>query len=417
MKRALAIGLGFVAILAAFVLATQDNTAHVNTPAAIVSQLVATNTPGATRTGQLTQTSTPGPVQQTPSPTATPLPLGAHPVYVVDPQNGGLLSQVLAIDADALRVVGQLQTRYEPVAALSPDGTRLFIADTYYTEVTRGAQIDALSVFDARTLQLLVDDVPIPGRSMPQLGSNSDWFFLSQDGRRLFISQYGTPGTNEIRLRIVDVSTFQTLGEIGQPSCYNDQFQLLPNGQFSCVIADGIDYIDPLTNISRLALGLSPGPIQAGSVLAPTGDRLYLLTPTGNVTVIDVTSEPPRVVASRITLDLPAEYQTGYGHGLVISPDESRLYIALYPTAGPNLGSGTAEQIWVFSTHTWRRLGVFVPSDPAFDFAVSGDGRQLYMVNPYKRTLSIFDTDNFQEIGVMYDVGTTPAHILVPRTH
>ncbi len=91
-----------------------------------------------------TAVATPQPIRP---PTATPISIGGRPIYVVDPRGGGLLSRVLVIDPDAQRVVEQIQTRYAPEIAISPEGRRLFVADSYSTQVVRGEHHDVVSVY------------------------------------------------------------------------------------------------------------------------------------------------------------------------------------------------------------------------------------------------------------------------------
>ena len=46
--------------------------------------------------------------------------------------------------------------------------------------------------------------------------------------------------------------------------------------------------------------------------------------------------------------------------------------------------------------------------------AVSRDGRQLYTVNPFKRSFSVFDPITFRELGTLHNIGDTPALVVIP---
>ena len=59
-------------------------------------------------------------------------------------------------------------------------------------------------------------------------------------------------------------------------------------------------------------------------------------------------------------------------------------------------------------------MGVLKPSDPAWQFALSKDGSQLYTVNPFKKSLLILDTAAFTQVAVIHELGDTPALIVVP---
>ncbi len=398
--RALKLTIGIAAMLAAFMLAARDNTSQVG--GGMLTSTRSTSSPSATPV-----------VQQVP--TATPQPPDAHPVYILDPRNGELLSQILVIDADARREVLRTQTRYEPKAAFSPDGRRLYVADSYQTRVTRGEWVDALSAYDPETLSLLVDDVPISKRLLYKMFPGSEhWFFPSSDGRNLFISKYGDPDIHQLQLGILETTSFKTVAEFTPPVCSVDHFWSLPDGRLICLKANAVYIVDTRTGALQKELEVNTGEVATWALLAPTGDRFYVFS-NAHVAIVDVTRSRLELLDVR-PIVLPSAIQIGSGNSNTLSPDGTRLYVGLFPTGGENFSKGVMEEIWVYDTRTWQRLDVLRLSDPAWDFAVSTDGRQLYTVNPFTKTLGIYDTGNFHAIALMHDVGVTPAQILIrPR--
>jgi len=111
------------------------------------------------------------------------------------------------------------------------------------------------------------------------------------------------------------------------------------------------------------------------------GDWLYMVSSDvrvpAYVTVVDLAASPPSVLTDRAVLNGPG-------------------------------GSSQSR------TDRVEPIGVFKPANPAWQFAMSRDGSHLYAVNSFKRSLSIFDTMSFTEVGVMRDLGDTPALIVVP---
>jgi hypothetical protein len=172
------------------------------------------------------------PVPVRPS-TATPLPLGKRSIYVVDPQDGDLISEVLVINPDARRIVTTIASRYAPEIAISPDGQKLYIVDSYSTRVIRGDHHDVVSVYAASTGQLLFDDMEIPNRLIYKLFPDGHPFmFLSRDGKRLFVGKYGSSDIHELRMTVLDAETFKTLAEYARPDC--DLLPLL-SGELLCI--------------------------------------------------------------------------------------------------------------------------------------------------------------------------------------
>ncbi|HBY92717.1 MAG TPA: hypothetical protein DEP84_01945 [Chloroflexi bacterium] len=345
--------------------------------------------------------------------TATPEPLEGRPIYVLDPRDGDLVSQVLVVDPARRRVVRTFRARYTPDLVFSPDGRRLYVADSYSTQVIRGEQRDVLSVYDAVTGELLLDDRPVPDRLLYKvfpLGTRN--LFLSPDGERLFVRKYGDPDVHRLRLAVLDAETLEMRAEY--PACSDGELWSLPGRRLICVSRAVIQLIDPLTGATTHQEFLPPGRIVA-TAAAPAGDRLYVITNDVQVSVIDLTILPPRAIAQPVLLDAPPEAQVA-PFQIALAPDGARLYLGFWTGKQPDGNLAEADEVWAFDTRTWARLGTFTPPEPAFNLAVSADGHQLYTVNPFERTLSIFDTATFQEVGILRDLGETPALIVVPRS-
>jgi len=346
--------------------------------------------------------------------TATPEPLSSHAIYIVDPRNGDLVSQILVVDTDTQRVERISRTRYTPDIAFSPDGKRLYVVDSYQSRVTRGDQHDVLSVYDARIGDLQHDDAEIQKRLLYKVFPSGGMTNLvaSRDGTRLFVGQYGDPDIHALRLAMVDADSLATIGEFGHP-CGGYQLLPLSDGRLVCGGFSEPVLFDPSTGKTTLLAASLPA-VNA-IALSTSADRLYLVSydafAPASVTVIDLAASPPDVLTDRAALNVPAGSQVSLGQ-IALSPDELRLYVGFVSEA--LRGSGTVDEIDAFDTRTWQRIGVFRPTNPAWQFVVSNDGRRLYTVNPFKRSLSIFDAVTFAEIGVIRDLGETPALIVVP---
>lgn len=145
---------------------------------------------------------------------ATPASLGRHPIYVLDPQGGELISRIWVIDPQTQKVVRSFAARYTPDLAFSSDGRRLYVADSYSTQVIRGEWRDVLSVYDPFTGDLLREEVAVPDRLKYKLLPHGRRYLLvSPDGRRLFVRKYGDPDVHQLRLSVLDSKTFEVLAE------------------------------------------------------------------------------------------------------------------------------------------------------------------------------------------------------------
>lgn len=359
---------------------------------------------------QTTQTVTPPAIA---APTALPQSLGAHPVYVLDIKNGGLVTDLLGIDADARKTISTLALRYVPDLLLSAAGDKLYVLDSYFARVTRGENRDVLSVFDARSLALLTDDVAVPERLRYKLFPSGNLSFAdSLDGKYLFVGKYGKPDVYALRLTVLDTTTFQQVAEYPMPQCDGLRIEVMWDGRFLCAQGGALYAVAPLTGAQTKLLDV-PAVTNGIAVLSPARDRWIRLDRGGGVTVVDLT-DPPRVVENR-NIGMPEGHTFGWSYQVNPSEDGTRVYVGYTPTSGDLYGTGVADVIRVFDMRTWELLGELRPDAPIDYMAVSRDGTQLYTTSRQERTLRIFDTGTLKEIGVMREVGISPTQIIVPK--
>ncbi len=356
-------------------------------------------------------------------PLPTPLP-PERPIYIVDPNDQGILSHILVVDPDMQRVAMTLTTRSLPEIAFSADGRRLYVADSYRTQVTRGEPHDVVSMYDALSGELLVDDMPIQGRSLYKGLPNSDNFiFLSDDGRQLYVMKYGEPDVHELRLAVLDPDTLQTLYEGVLPPCgtllqarsnrwvcANTTFPVeAPDGP-GFIVSLSIDVVDPQRGVILETL-LTREDLRSGIVdlvLSSDGNRLYVIDKDTAVAVVDIQD---RTVTAAGQLEVNVGWEIVWGSA-ALSLDGKRLYIGF--DTGDDKSQVFTDAIAVYDTVTWKNIATVELSDTMWHFALSAEGDQLYAVSPFARSLTIFDTTTFQKVAVLSDLGGTPAAVIVP---
>ena len=284
----------------------------------------------------------PPPPQQVPTALPPPRPEQPippkRPIYILDPNFGSFqrLSRIIAIDPDRqTRTLGGKATRYAPDVAFSPDGRRMYVADSYWTQVTRGETRDALSVYDTLTSDILADDVPIPRRlKYKGYPMGQPFLFTSEDGSRLYVMKYGDPDVRQVRLAVLDAETLQTLGEGPYPPC-GRRVQVLAD-RWVCVNSMGsvdagftisLEIVDLEGGVvlERLLSFEAPGPDGATAAVAPSADgaRLYDISRNASVTIVDM---PGRTVLARKQLQIPSGFRLLH-ESVALSPDEKLLYL------------------------------------------------------------------------------------------
>ncbi len=110
---------------------------------------------------------------------ATLAPNTPHRIFT-----GGFRQQAFVIfDADSGRMEGSIPAGYVSNLALAPDNSQFFVSETYWTHGARGKREDMVSIYDARTLNL-IKEVPLPGRALVSKKQNFD---VSSSGSRAYV--------------------------------------------------------------------------------------------------------------------------------------------------------------------------------------------------------------------------------------
>jgi len=86
-------------------------------------------------------------------------------------------------DGDSGKLEGHIPAGYIANLALAPDNTQFYVAETYWSHGSRGTRQDLVSVYDAKTLNL-VKEIPLPGRALVLKMQNFD---ISASGARAYV--------------------------------------------------------------------------------------------------------------------------------------------------------------------------------------------------------------------------------------
>ena len=337
-----------------------------------------------------------------------PHPPANELLYIVDSANGGENgNQVIVYDPSARVVVRTIPADYNVDAAVSPDGSRLFVT-------RRGDHdtVDVIRTSDWQTERSLNAD----GRLYYIVYPEEDWMKVSADGKTLYFLKYGDApggcGGCNGKVDAVDVATGEMVLDLPIAGCSPATLILDAGGdRFYTFCFGGDPAVVSLTEGSFAKL-----PLFAqvwSSALDRAHTRWYFVTKSTQLYYADVSAGSPTAPVGPVLLP-PLTDAPSSTWGMVLSPDGSRLYLAA--TGNEALRSlGQTDEIWGFDTTTWSEVMHAHLDKPSLQFAVSGDGSTLYSVDPKSSTLTLIDTKsgNSEEIP---GVGGAPAKVLVaPR--
>lgn len=287
---------------------------------------------------------------------------------------------------------------------LSPDGHRVFVTGfSWGGSPSAGTHYDYATVaYDATTgMQLWASRYNGPGNSEDRARSIA----VTPDGARVFVTGKSVDLNVDYATAAYDASNGTQLwvslydGAVG----YDEAIQVLaePNGSslyvtgYSEGVGTNSDYAtisyDPATGAQRWATRYSSGTLLAGNVIdnalgmaVSTNSRVYVTGYSNNdyaTVAYDGASGTQQWVA-RFNGNGPALNETDEPYALVVSPDNSRVYLTGTTFRDDNhYDIGTIAYDAVSGAQQWmaRFDGTEHFQDAAFGIALSSDGSNLFV--------------------------------------
>src|SRR5882757_266993 len=96
---------------------------------------------------------------------------------------GYRLSSFVIFDGDSGKMEGNIPAGYVANLAIAPDNSQFYVSETYWTHGARGVRQDLVSIYDAKTLNL-VKEITLPGRALVGKKQNFD---ISASGSRAYV--------------------------------------------------------------------------------------------------------------------------------------------------------------------------------------------------------------------------------------
>jgi hypothetical protein len=324
--------------------------------------------------------------------------------------------------------MGSIRTGEGADFALSPDGSRLYVAS-----VTEGDSSE-LAVIDTAQGAVLKSGA-VNGRAVAEgLLPPFSTMAVSADGLalRILIATPQPPDKDAFLLATFDTRAGEFLpGIVHLGNCGPGRFISHP-------AADHFDVFCPRTNRVRLIQVdadsseiknvdvVLPWERQDGvgeAIAIPGSQDIAIVRGDGAVVTMNVKTHDFGKTAADPGLPNripPASWPT--------SPDGSRVYLGhhndydrhndnrFYLEYGrsPNIRptNATADEFRVFDTSTWKRIGTIRTKMPFWSAVIGNDGKMLYAMAPQKHSILVFDTAKMRQVRVL-KIGGMPALALV----
>jgi hypothetical protein len=351
-------------------------------------------------------------------------------LYVLDakPGAGGPGGRVWLVDPETGKVMGSIRTGDGADFALSPDGSRLYVASVISGDSSEMAVIDTAQ-------GVVLKSGNVGGRAVAEgLLPPFSTMAVSGDGLalRILIDTPEPPDKDAFLLAAFDTNAGEFLpGTVHLGNCGPGRFISYP-------VADHFDIFCPRTNRIRLIqVDADSNEIRnidvvlpwerrdgVGQVIAVPGlQDIAIVRGDGGVVTMNVKTHDFGKTAADPGLPNripPATWPT--------SPDGSRVYLGhhndydrhnddrFYLDYGrpPNIRptNAMADEFRVFDTSTWKKIGTIRTKMPFWSAVIANDGKVLYAMAPLKHSILVIDTAKMREIRVL-KVGGAPALALV----
>jgi len=350
-------------------------------------------------------------------------------LYVLDPKPnaGASEGRIWLLDPETAKVMGSIRTGDDADFALSPDGSRLYVASYGSGDLSDFAVIDTAQgkVLQRGTIEnRAVTKGILPFSAMAVSGDGLAW--------RILIENAVSEDKETFLLATFDTRTGAFLpGDVHLGNCGYGRFISYPT-------ADQFDFLCPRTNRVRLIRVdaesrerenidvVLPWERRVGvaeAFAAPGGNDIAILRGDGAIFKMDVATW--EFAATPVRPDLPARI---YPAAWPTSPDGSKVYVGynvgydrytdnrFYLDYGrpPNarLGTATARELRVFDTRTWQKVGKIKTSMPFWSAVAANDGMTIYAMVPKKHSILVIDTAKMRQIRTI-GVGGMPTLALV----
>jgi hypothetical protein len=376
-------------------------------------------------------------------------------LYVVDSNKYGDEGRLHIVNPDEGRIVWSRMTGHLPDIALSPDGSRLYLASSVLEgDLLRGH----LEIIDTAT-GLTVQDLPNPDRAVSTLPSYMSRMAMSPDGRWLFqFKMNNAPGNATYYVDTFDTERGAFLAR-NTPTPLCAWPTLLPSsesGRLTILCNETSDArfltpTEPTQGGQRLALAslgpavaAAPGSVRdrsrppATAIVGPRavtvimGDGRFVKTDAQSHQVMQTdlldrtgrgivpapqgdqgaaAAKTPQVSRAPDTNDWLAGRWIKQQAPL-LSPNGQELYFGVSSLFALQQGRQPLEQVIVLDAQTLaRRRSINVRQ--VFDsLALSKDGTKLYAVHGDTATVRVIDTASGRELSA-FNAGVTPVFAVV----
>jgi methylamine dehydrogenase heavy chain len=316
------------------------------------------------------------------------------PHWIATASFGGsiMVTPIILIDGDSLKVLGTITGGLTAMFAASPDHKQFYTADTFYSRAIRGDRTDTVKIYDAHKLAA-VSEIVIPNKRQLAVQDPSA-MSVTPDGRFLLYSNL-TPATS---VTAVDLQGGKVASEIQTPGC--SEILILGAREFASVCADGamlttqFDDDGKTTDQKRSAkpfFDVEKDPVFA--LPAMIDKQAYFVSYHGTAYPMDMSQSPSNSGVSWPLLT-DKDKQEGWRPGgwqPVSSYTQDHVIFVLMHRGGEWTHKKPGTEVWEFNVDQHSRLARIPLPVEANSIRVTQDGKPLlFAASTQKGVIQVF---------------------------
>jgi methylamine dehydrogenase heavy chain len=327
-------------------------------------------------------------------------------VYVLDIQFPvALINKVWILDGDSRKLIGQLSAGYLANFEISPDHREMYTIDTYYSRGWRGTRTDVVTIFDAKTTNV-IGEIEIPPKRIlivPKRNTTS----ITPDGRFLLVANM-TPPTS---ISVVDLKARKFVGEIETSGCAqvmavgNRKFFSMCDGAFATV---QIDDSGRKTSVKRSQSLFDANKDPLFDQPAVAGDKAYFVSYHGNAMTVDFSGAEASAQQWNLLTpqDAAQKWRPGGWQTVAYQRNGGLLYVLMHQ-GGEWTHKQFGTEVWVFDAQSHKRVRRIKLKTPGYSIMVSqSDKPMLFNLSLLPSRLETYSASDGKYQGVYDGIGS-----------
>ena len=334
-------------------------------------------------------------------------PVSPHWIATASFSGSIMVTPILLIDGDSLKLIGTITGGLTAMLAAAPDHKRIYTADTYYSRAVRGTRTDTVSIYDARELAPTSEIVIPPTRQLAVQDPSA--MSVTPDGRFLLYGNL-TPATS---VTAVDLHAGNVAGQIQIPGC--SEILMLGARRFASVCADGAIMTTQFDDAAKAVdQKRTPKPffdVEKDPVFglpAMIGSQAYFVSYHGMVYPVDLSSSPakPGTPWSLLTDEEKAQGWRPGGWQPVSYYAPGHLIYVLMHRGGEWTQKKAGGEVWVFNVEQGSRTArIALPVESNSIRVTQDDKPLLFAASTHEGEMQVFSAFDGSYKGKIGDLG------------